>query len=167
MHMSSFFSSKITFVFENFEWINFWPSRLEYPPPRAEYPVGLDYPGHSGRIIWPGSDWVYKGQGRAALGQFLSPSRPKDPSRRRHPLVAVAGAPAIPLAGFRWDLISSTFGGLSPSRFRNGPGYCSSPLSRALYEFIHVFCLVFSHPLVIFDTHESCCMALPPRSIKL
>jgi hypothetical protein len=46
------------------------------------------------------------------------------------------------LVGFHRRLLSSTFGGLSPSRFRNGPGYCSSPLSRALYEFTHVFFLV-------------------------
>jgi hypothetical protein len=94
MHMSSFLS-KITSVFENFEWINFWPSRPEYPPPpRAEYPVGPDY-----RIIRPGCDWVYIGRGRAALGQFLSRPRPRVPSRRRRrPLIAPAGAPAIPLA---------------------------------------------------------------------
>jgi hypothetical protein len=71
MHTSSNFSSKQHLFLKNFEWIKFWPSRPEYPPPWAEYPVGPDYPGHSGRIIRPGGDWVYKGQGRAALGQFL------------------------------------------------------------------------------------------------
>jgi hypothetical protein len=39
------FLSKITSVFENFEWFSFWLSRPEYPPPWAEYPGGPDYPG--------------------------------------------------------------------------------------------------------------------------
>jgi hypothetical protein len=136
------FFIKITSIFENFEWISFWPSRPEYPPPWAEYLVGPDNLGHSGRIIRPGSDWVFKGRGRAALGQFLSPRRPRGPSRRHCLLVTATGAPAIPLARFRWRLLSSTLGGLSPSCFRNGPGYCSFPLSRALYEFTHVVFLV-------------------------
>jgi hypothetical protein len=62
---------KTTSVFENFQVFLFWRSRPEYPPPWAEYPVGPDYPGHSGWIIRPCGDWVYKGQGRAALGKFL------------------------------------------------------------------------------------------------
>jgi hypothetical protein len=80
---------------------------------------------------------------------------------------ASTGALAIPLARFRRRLLSSTLGGLSPSRFRNGCGYCSSPLSRVLYDFTHNFCLVFSPPLVVLGYLESCCMTCFPRSINL
>jgi hypothetical protein len=122
------FFIKITSVFENLRLFAFWRSRPEYPSPWAEYPRGRIFRAHFGQNIRVARGWVFKGRGQAALWAVLSPLCPRVPSRR-HLLFAAAGAPAIPLAGPRRKLISSTLGGLSPSRFRNGCGYCSSPLS--------------------------------------
>jgi hypothetical protein len=156
------FSSKITSVFENFEWFSFWLPRPEYPPPGRNIWGG----GLSG-LLWPdnpaGVAAEYK---RGGVGL---PSGQFQPQPRVSPATAAASPPPPPeLWPSPWPVLA---GGCSPPPWE---GFHQAVFAMDVGIFLTLGC-DFTYAcswclalyLLISCYHESCCMIFFSQSINL